>query len=341
MTEVFEHRGWEAIESIRLKWTRALGETRWAHFTLQWSWLKYQALQHIVQWEPCVLEIAWGSRTVGFLPLWRNRQTPLWTSPNRLSGVGPATPVGKETTVIWIGALRWLMNQQRDGTILDLGPFHSRHPVASRLESACERTGARPWRRQSVASRRIDLSSAFTEQSTSTTPTVQLSSTDPDLDSSDSFDSRFEEQLLHRAPQDITWYSPSLLPANPLFRDATLASLAHDGLLHLTHCSGPNRDSASSVLWLGNRQQVLPLAVVPAATSQMPGLEPHLQMLANLGFLEIEAAGLVDLVSTAAPSHLHTYRIVSRFRWSDAWSSWWSRGLAAVGNSTAEDNRRV
>lgn len=339
MTEVFEHRGWEAIESIRLKWTRALGETRWAHFTLQWNWLKYQALQHIVQWEPCVLEVAWGSRTVGFLPLWRNRRSSLWTSPNRLSGVGPATPVGKETTVIWIGALRWLMNQQRDGTILDLGPFHSRHPVARRLESACERTGARPWRRQSDASRQIDLSSSLAAEPTSTATEVQFSSTDPEFDSSDSFDSRFEEQVLHRDPQDITWYSPTILPANPLFRDATLASLAHDGLLHLTQSSVPHRDSATGVLWLGNRQQVLPLAVVTAAASRMPRLEPHLQMLAKQGFLEIEAAGLADLTITPAPSHLHTYRIVSRFRWSDAWSSWWSRGLAAVGNSTAEDDR--
>ena len=177
MSDVLELRGLDEIESRRLAWEKLWGESRWQHFSMRWDWFRLLIRWNAAQWEPMVLEARWGDRVLGMLPLLAHRKIERWASPNLVTGVGPATLLGREVTAAWMQIANYLKRKRSRSGTLDLGPFDPSWGVGSRLETAFQNIAHRRLAKLKVTRREIDTTLRIWDSQSSTARAWEVVST--------------------------------------------------------------------------------------------------------------------------------------------------------------------
>ncbi|HRF01791.1 MAG TPA: hypothetical protein PLI18_14820 [Pirellulaceae bacterium] len=283
MAAVEIHRGLSAVESRRLAWDKALGESRFPHFTQTWAWYRLVARHHAAAWEPLLLEARWEDRLLGLLPLLAHRERPHWVSPQTLLGLGGALPIGREVTATWLRIVARLGSLLPPGTRLDIGPIDTRTGVAARLDTACENIALRPTAKRTTLQREWSLdemtapdgrppiagprpSVAASERST-THDGITVVSSRGSFRGDDGL-SRETEELLRQRLADPRFELVPHLPlvdVPPQAAFALFEELADAGLLVVTHAARPLLDHPLTSLSL---DEASPTSTSGSATSR-------------------------------------------------------------------------
>ncbi len=298
MAAVEIHRGLSAVESRRLAWDKALGESRFPHFTQTWAWYRLVARHHAAAWEPLLLEARWEDRLLGLLPLLAHRERPHWVSPQALLGLGGALPIGREVTATWLRIVARLGSLLPPGTRLDIGPIDTRTGVAARLDTACENIALRPTAKRTTLQREWSLDdSTTTADLPPTSRTHERSMTHDGLvvagsrgtfRGEEGMSRETEEHLRQRLADPRFELAPHLplVDRSPRAAFSLFEELADAGLLVVTHASRPlldrqltgaSLDESSSIdaadsacsaeraterdlIWVGDSVSLVPLA---------------------------------------------------------------------------------
>jgi len=327
MSNVLVHRGWIAIESRRLAWEKAIGESRWPHFGMRWSWYRNVARWSSTAWEPLLLEACWGDKPLGFVPLLAHRERPTWISPNLLTGIGPAVVIGREITATWLRIVASLENLLPPDGSLQLGPFDLRSGVASRLETAFANFPSRRPTKRTITRNEWELSSSTL---TRLGPSPGQAPRQVVVGSRGSGRS-------HHGLDRATWDRLESLLADPSIDRLTsldaidagtsvvldsIERLAEEGLITVSHPRSnlmPPEDvrSAATIVWLGDEHDAMPLLELRpqgAAPPTLNALNDVAGQLAERGFRRLShLPGDWPIAAAIRRHEFRTFTVAPRF----------------------------